>query len=152
MHLNYLPLRFTSDAFEGGIITFSGNPKRFSEKDCELSTKLRELRKEHRSTHFFYRLGNAIACIPLTPNAPEVGDHKQFTTITDFQLANALARNSVYDFLKNANHTVVAQSPVTVLLPNRNLASTRPDMFGIFPESEQSCLRLFHRAWRPRAV
>jgi len=134
MHLNYLPLRFTSDAFEGGIITFAGNSKRFSEKDSELSIKLRELREDHRSTHFFYRSGNAIACIPLTANAPQVGDRKQFTTIADFQLANALARNSLYDFFKNANHTVVAHRPVTILLPNRNLASARPDVFGIFPE------------------
>ncbi len=27
MNLNYLPLRFTSDVFRGGVLFFEGNPK-----------------------------------------------------------------------------------------------------------------------------
>ena len=134
MHLNYLPLRFTSDAFEGGIIYFPGNPKELVAKESPLSIKLRELRQNHDKTHFFYASGNTICCVPLTPNAPLIGENKQFTTIADFQLANALARNSLFDFFKSANHTVIAHRPVTVLLEDRNLASERKDVFGIFPE------------------
>ncbi|MGC1782070.1 MAG: Piwi domain-containing protein [Acidobacteriaceae bacterium] len=72
--------------------------------------------------------------MPLTPNAPLIGEEKQFTTITDFQLANALARNALFEFFKNANHTVVAHRPVTVLLEKHNLANGRQDVFGVFPE------------------
>jgi argonaute-like protein len=134
VHLNYLPLRFTSDAFQGGIIRFPGNPKDLAQKESALSLKLRELRGEHGATHLFYASGDAIACIPLTPNASLIGEKKQFTTITDFQLANALARNALFEFFKNANHTVVAHRPVTVLLEKHNLANARQDVFGVFPE------------------
>jgi hypothetical protein len=134
VHLNYLPLRFTSDAFYGGILSFPGNPKDLAAKESILSAKLRDLRQTQGKTHFFYASGNTISCIPLTPNSPLIGEQKQFTTIADFQLANALARNALFDFLKNANHTVIAHTPVTVLLQDRNLASAREDVFGIFPE------------------
>ncbi len=134
MHLNYLPLRFTSDVFHGGVISFPGNPRDLAEKESALSLKLRELRQNHGTTHLFYAYGNIIACIPLTSNAPLIGDEKQFTTITDFQLANALARNALFEFFKNANHTVVAHRPVTVLLEKHNLANARQDVFGVFPE------------------
>lgn len=134
MHLNYLPLRFTSDAFRGGILSFAGNPRDLAAKDSALSLKLRELRQNQGHTHFFYSSGNTICCVPLTANAPLIGEPKQFTTIADFQLANALARNALFGFFKNANHTVIAHRPVTVLLEDRNLASQRNDVFGIFPE------------------
>ena len=134
MHLNYLPLRFTSDVFHGGTISFTGNPKDLADKESALSIKLREFRHKHGVTHLFYASNNSIACVPLTPNAPLIGEEKQFTTITDFQLANALARNALFEFFKNANHTVIAHRPVTVLLEKHNLASARQGVFGIFPE------------------
>src|SRR5664279_4955657 len=114
MHLNYLPLRFTSDVFPGGVISFPGNPKDLADKASALSLKLRELRNEHGATHFFHVSNNSIACVPVTPNAPLIGEEKQFTTIADFQLANALARNALFEFFKDANHTVIAHRPVTV--------------------------------------
>jgi len=46
MNLNYLPLRFTSDVFKGGLLYFEGNPKDLSTKDSALSVKLRELRHQ----------------------------------------------------------------------------------------------------------
>ena len=134
MHLNYLPLRFTSDVFHGGTISFPGNPKDLAHKESALSLKLQELREKQGTTHLFYASGNSIACVPIVPDAPLIGEVKQFTTITDFQLANALARNALFDFFKNANHTVIARKPVTVLLEKHNLASARKDIFGIFPE------------------
>ena len=134
MHLNYLPLRFTSDAFDGGTLSFPGNPKDLAAKESALSVKLRDLRQNQGKTHFFYASGNTICCLPYTPDAPLIGEKKQFTTIADFQLANALARNALFEFFKSANHTVIAHRPVTVLLEDRNLASARKDVFGIFPE------------------
>jgi len=134
MHLNYLPLAFTSDVFHGRIISFEGNPKDLVAKESVLSVKLRELRRNHEDTHFFYASGNVISCIPLTPNAPLIGQEKTFGTITDFQLANALARHALCAFFKNTNHTVIGFRPVTVILEDRNLASARKDVFGVFPE------------------
>lgn len=134
MHLNYLPLRFTSDAFDGSVLTFPARPKDSSVRDSELSIKLRELRQQHGKTYFFYASGNTIACVPFTQNAPFLGAPKRFTIVEDFQLANALARNALFEFFKSANHTVVDHRPVTVLLHKHNLASARQDVFGIFPE------------------
>ena len=134
MHLNYLPLRFTSDVFRGGVISIEGNPKDLRARESALSEKLRELRRSDGATHFFHASGNTISCIPLTPNAPLIGQEKQFDTTTDFQLANALARNALFEFFKNANQTVIGHRPVTVLLEEHNLASVRKDVFGIFPE------------------
>jgi hypothetical protein len=134
VHLNYLPLNFTSDAFYGGTIHFPGNPKDLSKRDSALSMKLRELRQNHSGTHFFYASGNDISCIPLRADAPLIGEEKMFTAVGDFQLANALVRSTLFGFFKNAGHTVVAYRPVTVVLEDHNIASTRQDVFGIFPE------------------
>jgi hypothetical protein len=135
VHLNYLPLRFTSDAFKGGILLFEGNPKDLATKESALSVKLRELRHQHGKTHVFHATGDAIACIPLTQTAQLIGKEKQFDIFTDFQLANALARSALYEFFKGAgNETVVGFRPVTLLLEKHNLASARKDVFGLFPE------------------
>ena len=135
MHLNYLPLRFTSDVFKGGVLPFEGNPKDLASGESALSLKLRELREEHGTSHVFHASENAIACIPLTPDAPLVGKEKQFDVVTDFQLANALARAALFEFFKAAgNETVVGFRPVTLLLEKHNLASVRKDVFGLFPE------------------
>ena len=135
MHLNYLPLRFTSDVFKGGVLFFEGNLKDLATRESALSVKLRELRHQHGKTHVFHASGNTIACIPLTPDAPLIGQEKQFDILTDFQLANALARSALYEFFKAAgNETVIGFRPVTLLLEKHNLASARQDVFGVFPE------------------
>ncbi|HXR75386.1 MAG TPA: Piwi domain-containing protein [Bryobacteraceae bacterium] len=136
MHLNYLPLRFTSDVFNGGVLSVGGNPKDLRTKDSPISLKLRELRRDHGATHFFYAAGENIFCIPLKADAPLIGEKKQFGTLPDFQLANALARNALFEFFKQTNQTVVRHRPVTVVLDDHNLASARQDVFGIFPEYE----------------
>jgi hypothetical protein len=135
LHLNYLPLRFTSDVFHGGVLSFTGNPKDLAARDSALSVKLRELRSAHGNTHVFYASGNTIACIPLTSEAPAIGEPKQFDVHGDFQLANALARSALFEFFRDAgNETVVAFRPVTLLLEKHNLAGARKDVFGLFPE------------------
>ncbi len=136
MHLNYLPLRFTSDVFQGGVITVGGTRNDLRAKDSPISLKLRDLRRDHGPTHFFYATGENILCVPLTANAPVIGEKKQFGTLPDFQLANALARNALFDFFKQMNQSVVRHRPVTVVLNDHNLASARTDLFGIFPEYE----------------
>lgn len=126
MHLNYLPLRFTSDVFKGGVLFFEGNLKDLATRESALSVKLRELRHQHGKTHVFHASGNTIACIPLTPDAPLIGQEKQFDILTDFQLANALARSALYEFFKAAgNETVIGFRPVTLLLEKHNLTSAR---------------------------
>lgn len=135
MHLNYLPLRFTSDVFRGGILSFENSRKEVFTKESDLLQKLRELRQEHASTHVFYPVGNTIACIGITPDAPLIGQEKQFDILNDFQLANALARSALFHFFKSAgNETVVGFRPVTLLLEKHNLSGARKDVFGIFPE------------------
>lgn len=135
MHLNYLPLRFTSDVFKGGTLLFEGSLKDLAKRESALSVKLRELRQHNRKTHVFHASGNTIACIPLTADAPLIGQEKHFDIHTDFQLANALARSALFEFFKAAgNETVIGFRPVTLLLEKHNLAAARKDVFGLFPE------------------
>ena len=135
MHLNYLPLHFTSDVFRGGVLSFEGSRKELATKESALSLKLRKLRQQHGATHVFHAMGNAIACIGLTPEAPLIGQEKQFDILNDFQLANALARSALFHFFVSAgNETVIGFRPVTLVLEKHNLASARKDVFGIFPE------------------
>ena len=135
MHLNYLPLRFTSDVFGGGVLSFKSGPQDLWAKDSPLSLKLKELRREYGDTHVFHSSGDTIACIPLKDDAPLIGSKHEFNVLTDFQVANALARAALYAFFKTTGtHTVVRHRPVTLLLANHNLATSRPDVFGIFPE------------------
>jgi hypothetical protein len=135
VHLNYLPIRFTSEVFNGGVLSFEGSLKELSAKESALSLKLRELRKQHGSTHVFHPMGNAIACIGLRPEVPLIGQERQFDILKDFQLANALARSALFRFFASArNYTVIGFRPVTLLLEKYNLSSARKDVFGIFPE------------------
>jgi hypothetical protein len=135
VYLNYLPLRFTSDVFRGGVLSFEGSRKELAAKESPLSQKLRELRQQYGATHFFHAMGNAIACIALTQDAPLIGQEKEFDILNDFQLANALARSALFHFFTSAgNWTVIRFRPVTLLLEKHNLSSARKDIFGIFPE------------------
>src|ERR1051325_7678609 len=135
MHLNYLPLRFTSDVFHGGVLPFAGNSKDYATWESALSLRLRELRQQYGTTHVFHASGNTIACFPRTRDATLIGQERQFDILADFQLANALARSALFEFFKAAgNETVIGFRPVTLLLEKHNLASVRKDVFGVFPE------------------
>jgi hypothetical protein len=135
VHLNYLPFHFTSDVFRGGVLPFEGSRKELAARESAVSRKLRELRHQHGATHFFHAMGNAIASIGLTPDAPLIGQEKEFDILKDFQLANALARSALFNFFTSAgNWTVIRFRPVTLLLEKHNLSSARKDVFGIFPE------------------
>lgn len=135
MYLNYLPLQFTADTFHGGEILFEGDRKDSSTYDSTLSKKLRELRDMHARTHVFHSSGNAIACVPRTETAPQIGETRQFDIVSDFQVANAIARAALFDFFQTeGNGVVVGFRPVTLLLDKHNLANARKDVFGILPE------------------
>ena len=61
MHLNYLPLRFTSDVFRGGVLLVEGSRKGLAPKESPLSLKLRELRQEHGANARFSRYGGTLS-------------------------------------------------------------------------------------------
>ena len=137
VYLNYLPLRFTSDIFAGGVIAVEGGSSTHYTKDGPVGKKLEtELRRAHAHTHFFYAAGSTINSVPLLPGTPHVGTQKNFDIFTDFQFANALARQALLDFFTGANQTVVRVRPVTIILEQHNLSFARQDVFGIFPEYE----------------
>ncbi|ACO33759.1 argonaute/piwi family protein [Acidobacterium capsulatum] len=135
MHLNYLPLRFTADIFKGGALTFPEGSEKNWTSDDPISKELSKLREKHGDSHVFHRMGNKIACIPVVENAIAIGTETDFNIISDFQLANALARSALHRYFKAAGReTVIGFRPVTLLLEKHNLASNRKDVFGIFPE------------------
>src|SRR5947199_10633680 len=87
LFLNYLPLRFTSDVFTGGILVFdeTGDPH---DKDSPIAKSLRDLRAAHSDTHLFYRSGNKIYSVPLVAGQHAHGTATTFHMLGDFQLAN----------------------------------------------------------------
>lgn len=134
MHLNYLPVRFTSDMFKGGVLTFEANPADPVGWNSALSVKLRQLRREHGGTHVFHASGDSITCVPLTTDAKPIGAPKEFNIVSDFQVANALARAALFEFFRASSETATRYRPVTVLLEKHNLARKRKDIFGFIPE------------------
>jgi hypothetical protein len=122
--------------FNGGQIILPGPMSSFYSKESPASKRLRELRQAHPDTHFFYAVGNIINCVPVAPGSEQIGEPKTFNIFDDFQLANALARFALLEFFKQANQTIVRTRPVTIQLEQHNLATARPDVFGIFPEYE----------------
>jgi Piwi domain len=134
MHLNYLPFRFTSDAFKGGVLHFAESGKKQSGQENPVAQKLQELRRDQGSDYVFHYSGNDIYCIPLKADAITIGDPKQFDILTDFQLANVLARSALESFFKGSKKTVIGHKPMYLLLEEHNLASDRQDVFGLFPE------------------
>jgi hypothetical protein len=99
-----------------------------------LARKLQELRRDHGSDCIFHYSGNDIYCIPLKTDAITIGDPKRFDILTDFQLANVLARSALESFFKGSKKTVLGHKPMYLLLEEHNLASDRQDVFGLFPE------------------
>lgn len=134
MLLNYLPLRFESDVFNGGVLSFESERNNPHDPDKAISQRLRELRREHRATHFFYRSGNEIFCVPLTADVGIIGSPRTFNVHLDFQLANALARNALLRFFTQAGKVITEIRPVSFVWLEHNLAPTRQDIFGFYPE------------------
>lgn len=134
MILNYLPLRFNADAFKGSFLEFDVSEDDLAWKDEPVSSKLRELRRNYRESHFFYRSGRFIFCAPLLQDAHTIGKPRDFSVFEDFQFANSLARQAMLQFFRDANNTITETRPVSFVLLKHNLASQRQDVFGIYPE------------------
>lgn len=111
MILNYLPLRFDADVFKRSFLEFYVSESDFESDADKISLKLRELRKNHHESHFFYRSGRFIYCAPLSEAAPIVGNPREFNVFEDFQFANSLARQASLQFFKDANNTIT-EGPV----------------------------------------
>jgi len=132
--LNYLPLRFDADVFNGSFLEFDVSESDFESDDDRISLKLRELRKNHHESHFFYRSGRFIYCAPLSAAAPIIGNPREFNVFEDFQFANSLARQALLQFFKDANNTITDLRPLSFVLLKHNLTTHRQDVFGIYPE------------------
>src|SRR5262249_5679545 len=126
-------LRFTSDAFDGGTLTFAdaGDER---DRDSPIAKELRALREKNKGTHVFYRSGNRIHSVPLAAEYGPHGTKATFHIQGEFQLANALAREALLRFFHEAKYTITDIRPITLLLTDRNIAPTRPDVFGMYPE------------------
>ena len=54
MHLNYLPLRFTAEVFNGGVVSFEGKKhQELAAQRSALSVKTRALRQRPSQNAFF---------------------------------------------------------------------------------------------------
>ncbi len=58
---NFLPVRFRGSAFWAGVLPFSSGEQ------------VASLREELKGTHVVRRDGDRVVCVPVVPDAPEMG-------------------------------------------------------------------------------
>lgn len=126
LYLNYLPIEFS-----GGV--FSGSEKVFDDNET-LVSELTKLREQHGQTHYFYRKGNCILCIPLSDASIDFGTSRTFNAETDFQLANALARNALLRSFVEEGRVISALRPSSFVRMDLELLPANTDILSAYPE------------------
>jgi hypothetical protein len=123
MLLNHLPIEFSSAQFTGYRIPYVD------------AAQLRTLREKLTRTHFVLREGEDVLLFPYVDNTPTEGTRKQFDVVTDFSVANALARNGLLLRFFNQNRSISGVRPVKFVRDNENLLTGDAGrVFAIFPE------------------
>jgi len=107
--MGFLPVEFKGSDVEAGTLAF------------ESREQLRELRAKHNNTHVFHRDGTDIYCIPLTTDAPKVGEPKTLS-IEDPRIANRLAGETLKKyFAEKGQPEIIGFPPLKLADKGRNL-------------------------------
>jgi hypothetical protein len=110
---NYLPVQFTADSFPAGLV------------DYQTAEQLVQLRNELSESHVVVRIGDQIACVPLTEDAPAVGRQEVLDTRKNLRLATRLVQASLvrtlaawkhFEMLRAGPPTFVSRAPGRDLL------------------------------------
>lgn len=117
--LNFSPVYFDEVEVHVGILEYQGREH------------LRALRFRHNASHIFYREeGTRILCVPVVPDAPEIGN-----CISTMRLANnlylsaALVRNALINYFYKLGHQILTYNPIKFIavgLNNNLLAASVP--------------------------
>ena len=83
LYWNLLPVTLSAGTIAGGLLDF------------ESSDQLNALRAEQSETHVFHRLGDEIACVPLTGQAPSIGKPTTFPVNESVGLVRRLAQDAL---------------------------------------------------------
>src|SRR6266568_7467390 len=83
LYWNFLPVALTANAFAGGLLAF------------ESSEQLDALRAEHAATHVFHRSGDKVACLPLTMQAPSIGNPATFRVSESASVVRRLVQDAL---------------------------------------------------------
>src|SRR6266700_2331139 len=117
--LNVSPVYFDDAEVRVGIVEYQGREH------------LRDLRSEHNATHVFYREeGTRILCMPVVPDAPEIGNCN--TTIrlaNNLYLSAALVRNALINYFHTLGQQILTYNPIKFIAvgsSNNLLAASVP--------------------------
>lgn len=80
---NFLPVKFRGSAFRAGVVPFS----------C--GEQVASLREELKGTHVVRRDGDRVVCVPVVPDAPEVGEQEKFVIGENRSLTMRLVREAL---------------------------------------------------------
>jgi hypothetical protein len=80
---NFLPVRFRGSAFRAGVVSFSS------------SEQVASLREELKGTHVVRRDGDRVVCVPVVPDASEVGKQEKFVIGENRHLTMRLVREAL---------------------------------------------------------
>jgi Piwi domain len=80
---NFLPVRFRGSAFKAGVVPFS------------TSEQVASLRDELKGTHVVRRDGDRVVCVPVVPDASEVGKQEKFVIGENRSLTMRLVREAL---------------------------------------------------------
>jgi len=125
--LNVSPVYFDNAEVRVGIVEYQGREH------------LRDLRSEHNATHVFYREeGTRILCVPVVPDAPEIGNCN--TTIrlaNNLYLSAALVRNALINYFHKLGQQILTYNPIKFIAvgsSNNLLAASVPKGVPYPPE------------------
>lgn len=111
LFLNFVPLAMQDTAFAGSLVQY------------ESSDQLKVLRSDHTATNFFRRQGDKIACIPLTPDAPRLGDPTTFQVAQSASLVCRLVQEALIRILIDWKYRLLGFNPPSFVArqPGRDL-------------------------------
>jgi hypothetical protein len=100
--LNFSPVHFDDVEVRVGIVEYQGREH------------LRTLRSRHNATHVFYREeGTHILCVPIVPDAPEIGNCSTTIRLADnLYLSAALVRNALINYFHTLGQQILTYNPI----------------------------------------
>lgn len=104
--LNLLPVTLSADQFSIGLLPF------------ESPDQLRQLRSEHSATHIIQRYENALACIPLVPEALQIGAPHTINVGDAPHLVRKLLQGALLRLFKRLGYTFTSFDPPSFIRRN----------------------------------
>ena len=136
--LNFSPIGFDDREISVGRLPYGDDGEQV----------LEQLRDQHYATHVFRRDGaRSILAVPVTPEAPLIGDGETILLSEHLPLAAALIRNALLNDVAGLGRTSLTYEPMKVVSRRDLLRISCPP--GIVPPTWLSVRLLYELAIRP---